>query len=75
MQLSADSHPHNDCDETAVQLASAMATLESALAILDSLGMNTAAGHVSYGLEIVRDRLQSLQNGGTSPSSGEPHPN
>ena len=68
MQLSADPHPQQDGSETTDQLIDAVSVLERGLAILDSLGMDASAGHVSYGLEMVRERLHSLQNGGSSPS-------
>ena len=68
MQLSADPHPQQDGSETTDQLIDAVSVLERGLAILDSLGMDASAGHVSYGLEMVRERLHSLQNGGIFPS-------
>ena len=47
-------------------LEKGLAALSEGLSILDELGLDTAAGHISLGYELARLDLQMLRNEGNS---------
>ena len=64
-----------DCDETsegvapprpiasAAEITAIVMELQGTLSKMDALGLGVAANHVSQGLEILRERTNSLGNG------------
>jgi hypothetical protein len=47
-------------------LCSVAADLEAVICKLDDLGLSLAAARVSHGLEVVREAIQNLGNGGNN---------
>lgn len=47
-----------------ITLCTVAADLEAAICNLDELGLSLAAARISQGLEVVREAIQNLENGG-----------
>lgn len=63
----APASPSENGDSASLALLEkGLAALSEGLSILDELGMNAAAGHISLGYELAREDLQSLRNEGSS---------
>ena len=72
MQQSADPSPESSDAYALAKLEEAVAALCLVLSTLDQLGLEVAAGHVSFGHEMALKDLKLLQNGGTLSALPEP---